>query len=80
MGQPPVAPINHQLMTLQKLAEQRMVSGHAAHPNETFEELSDKYLRSAAQEELADCWNYVWKHPNRNVIRGLLKIIWFYLK
>ena len=50
-------------MTLKSLANDRMLYGGLAHPDQSWNELSQFTLMAEAREEIADCYNYFSRSP-----------------
>ena len=50
-------------MTLKELAEKRMITGKANHPDQNWDDLTHEQLMAEAREELADLYNYFSKAP-----------------
>jgi hypothetical protein len=65
-------------MTLQQLADERMLSGKASHPDQDWDDMCNAELMGEAREELADCYNYYSKQtlPRKVLAYILLNILW----
>lgn len=68
-------------MTLQQLAEDRMIKGKKNHLDQSWETLSHEYLVQEAREELADAWNYSEKFDAlaKNAFRGHIQNAFYIL-